>query len=121
MFNLIQFIRSLASAAWNLAGFFPPKKDQMWQPISIHTVTEEWEKSCVRYEYANHKYLNSSEYRALFNKFEPLFKYLEEHSGLPIKTFGAAEYLYSTLRIESQHNLSYVFTCLLLKKRYQNL
>lgn len=110
------------SAESNLAGFFPPDGSQiwnskiLWQPIPIHTVPEKYDdilaakKPCQRYDYAFKKYLKSPEYKALSDKFKPLFKYLEEKSGAPIKTFDQAQYLYNTLFIENLRGLAYVFS-----------
>lgn len=101
------------SAESNLAGFFPPDGNQIWnndikwQPIPIHTTPEKLDgvlaakRPCPRYNYAMKKYEKSTEFQALLAKFQPLFKYLEENSGAPIKDFDQAEYLYNTLYIES--------------------
>lgn len=106
------------SAESNLAGFFPPDGNQvwntkiLWQPIPIHTIPERLDevlaakKPCQRYEYALKKYLKSAEYKALSEKFKPLFKYLEENSGAPVKSFDQAQYLYNTLYIENLRKLS---------------
>lgn len=105
--------RTLMSAESNLAGFFPPDGNQvwntkiMWQPVPIHTVPEVLDgvlaakKPCQRYNYAMKKYLKSPEFQALLQKYRPLFKYLEENSGSPIKNFEQAQYLYNTFYIEN--------------------
>lgn len=113
-FNSI-FTFSIMSVKSNLPGFFPPIGDQLmsskipWKQIPIHIVTEEWEKSCPRYDYAYQKYLKSAEYKTLLEKFWPLFKYLEKHSGLSVESFGALQYLYNTLEIQNQYQLTYVY------------
>lgn len=106
------------SAESNLAGFFPPDGAQvwntkiLWQPIPIHTIPEKLDnvlaakKPCQRYDYALKKYFKSSEYKELCKKFASLFKYLEENSGAPVKTFEEAQYLYNTLFIETLRKLS---------------
>lgn len=113
----IHFLCALFSAI----GFFPPDDNQiwntkiLWQPIPIHTIPERLDyvlaakKPCQRYNYALNEYFNSPEYNALYEKFKPLFKYLEENSGAPVKSFEQVQYLYNTLFIENLRNLSYVF------------
>lgn len=111
---------SLMSAESNLAGFFPPDGDEVWnskipwQPIPIHTVPEKWDnvlaakRPCQRYDYAMKKYFKSREYKDIIEKFKTLFKYLEESSGAPVKTFEQAQYLYNTLFIETLRKRAYV-------------
>lgn len=118
------------SAESNLAGFFPPDESEMWnknikwQPIPIHTIPEKCDnvlaakKPCRRYEYALKKYQSSPEFKALCEKFAALFKYLEENSGAPIRTFDQAQYLYNTLYIENLRHLAYV--CRFPFKREKN-
>lgn len=112
--------RTLMSAEANLAGLFPPGDKQMWndkllwQPIPIHTIPEHSDyilaakKPCARYEYAMKKYEESPEIKALFKKFKPLFKYIEENSGKTIRTFNDVLEVYNTLWIENLKNKTYV-------------
>lgn len=114
------FTFSLMSAESNLAGFFPPDDSQMWnkninwQPIPIHTIPERLDnvlaakRPCQRYDYALKKYQKSPEFQALCEKFKPLFRYLQEKSGAPIRSFDQAQYLYNTLYIENLRQLAYV-------------
>lgn len=104
------------SAESNLAGLFPPEGNQVWnrdiswQPIPIHTVPEALDsvlaakKPCARYNQALKKYQSSPEFQALLKKYKPLFQYLEEKSGGPVKSFDQAQYLYNTLWIENLKN-----------------
>lgn len=106
------------SAESNLAGLFPPERDQVWnrdikwQPVPIHTIPEKLDgvlaakRPCARYNQAMKKYESSAEYQALLKKYKELFQYLEENSGSPIKSFDDAQYLYNTLWIENLKNLS---------------
>lgn len=106
------------SAESNLAGFFPPDGNQvwntkiLWQPIPIHTVPEELDyvlaakKPCARYNYAMKKFVKSTEFHALLSKYRPLFEYLQHHSGAKINNFDQAAYLYNTLYIENLRNLT---------------
>lgn len=110
--------RTLMSAEANLAGFFPPDGNQVWdtnvkwQPVPIHTIPETLDtvlaakKSCPRYNYALKKYLKSTEFKALLQKYKPLFQYLEEHSGTAVRDFDDAQYLYNTLWIEKLKHLA---------------
>lgn len=100
----------------NLAGLFPPNGHQIWnnnikwQPIPIHTIPEALDavlaakKPCNRYNQALQEYQHSPEFQALLKKYKPLFQYLEEKSGAPIKTLDQAQYLYNTLWIEQLKN-----------------
>lgn len=71
-------------------------------------------KTCNRYEQALKKYQKSPEFQALLKKYKPLFKYLEENSGTPIKSFEQAEYLYNTLWIERLKNFTWAFPLLFI-------
>lgn len=104
------------SAESNLAGFFPPNAEHRWnadipwQPIPIHTMPEALDyllagkKPCARYEYAFKKYTESPAYRAILQKHQPLFQYIEQYSGKVIRTIQDAQNFYNTLWIENLKN-----------------
>ncbi|XP_055301172.1 prostatic acid phosphatase-like [Sitodiplosis mosellana] len=108
--------RTLMSAAANLAGLFPPDDNQVWnrdinwRPIPIHSIPLDLDyvlyvgKPCPRYDHAMEEYLNSSEHANLIAKYKEMFTYLEENSGVQIRTFDDAQLLYNTLWIENQKN-----------------
>lgn len=110
--------RTLMSAESNLAGLFPPRGSRMfepglkWQPIPIHTIPEHLDhllamkKSCPRYDAEFNKARNLPEIRALEKEHQALFKYLSIHTGSDVKTIENAEYIHSTLFIESLKNLT---------------
>lgn len=81
------------SAEADLAGLFPPNKDQVWnpnipwQPIPVHTMPETLDellaakKSCPAYDYALKKYKKSEDFVHLNKRFQWLYDYLTENCG----------------------------------------
>lgn len=110
--------RTLMSAESNLAGFFPPEADEiwneqlLWQPLPVHTIPETSDyvlaakKPCSRYTYALKQYKKTAEYKEILERCQPIFKYLEEKSGKSIHTTDDAQFLYDTLWIENLRNMS---------------
>lgn len=108
--------RSLMSALSNLAGLFPPNKNDLWnenidwQPIPVHTVLEiddnvlAAKKNCPAYNYALKKLKKSEEFLALDEKFKDLYQYLTEKSGRKIDSLETVQFLYDCLYIESLYN-----------------
>lgn len=108
----------MMSAAAAMAGFFPPSKDEiwnadlLWQPIPINMIPQNLDyvlrggAPCDRYFQEFQSLWNSTEYKAKLESYGDLFKYLEEHSGLQIKTFTDVGLLYDTLLVEHSRNLT---------------
>lgn len=105
------------SAAANMAGLFPPlsdneiwNEDLLWQPIPIHTIPTDMDyalfggKPCPLYDRTMEEYLKSREIVALSIKYERMFGYLQENSGMEISTFNDAKRLYNILWIEQLKN-----------------
>lgn len=104
------------SAQSLLAGLFPPNSDElwngnlMWQPIPVHTAPRDMDyvlnakDSCPRYDKALKLYEASPEHQALFEKYKELFEYLEEHTGMPIRTLDDVYKINNTLWIQSINN-----------------
>lgn len=99
------------SAEANLAGLYPPVKNQVWDtikwmPIPVHTVPIELDyilrasKRCPRYDYELKKVLTSPEMERINKKNAKLYAYLTEHSGEEISSLQKVEYLYNILYIE---------------------
>lgn len=95
---------------------FPPEDEEMWHPdikwypIPIHTIPVDMDhisyggRQCDRFRYAYDKYHASETYKKEFEQFRPLYKYIEEHSGVKIRNFTNIARLYDTLWIEKQNN-----------------
>ncbi|EZA59943.1 prostatic acid phosphatase [Ooceraea biroi] len=107
--------RTLMSAEANLAGLYPPVKNQVWDslkwmPIPVHTVSEKEDyllrqtKYCPRYDYELQKLLTSPEFLRINKENAKLYDYLTENSGMEISSLKNAEHLYDTLKIENSYN-----------------
>lgn len=108
--------RTLMSAAVNLAGLFPPTKDQiwnedlLWQPIPIHTTSVledtllKMSKPCPRYETLYAEYVNSNETKTIHSKYKPIFPLLKRLCGTEIYTFYEVYQIYDVLLVEKLQN-----------------
>lgn len=104
------------SAEANLAGLFPPNKDQLWnpsipwQPVPVHTMPENLDgllaakKSCPAYDYALKKYKHSEDFVHLNKRFQWLYEYLSENCGRKIDSPTGVQNLYNNLFIEDLYN-----------------
>lgn len=112
--------RTINSANLVLAALFPPKDNQiwnedlLWQPIAVHSIAMEidylitGEKACTRYVEALKEYENSTEIRKLIEPNRELFKYLEKHSGQPVRTMEHLKDIQGTLDVEFRMNKTFV-------------
>ncbi|XP_018046837.1 PREDICTED: prostatic acid phosphatase-like isoform X1 [Atta colombica] len=108
--------RTLMSAEVNLAGLYPPVKNEIWDnniywiPIPVHTIPAQEDyvlkasKYCPRYKYELEKLLTSPEMENIKKANAKLFAYLTEHSGENINSIRAVEHLYDNLYIETLYN-----------------
>ncbi|KAL0132864.1 hypothetical protein PUN28_000524 [Cardiocondyla obscurior] len=107
--------RTLMSAEANLAGLYPPVKNQIWDslkwmPIPVHTTPEKFDnilkgsKHCPRYNYEVEKVLRSPEIEHMNKSNKKLYEYLTENSGDNINSFKKVEHLYDVLLIEQLYN-----------------
>ncbi|KAG5866729.1 hypothetical protein JTB14_009789 [Gonioctena quinquepunctata] len=107
--------RCFMSAAANLAGLFPPKGNQLWNPdlpwmpIPIHMIPRKddpWiggRKPCPRY-----KSLLDAEAKKCFDEsykeHKGYFDYLIENAGFKINSLNQLRRLWDGLFVESYHN-----------------
>uniref|UniRef100_A0A8C8RC64 Lysosomal acid phosphatase n=1 Tax=Pelusios castaneus TaxID=367368 RepID=A0A8C8RC64_9SAUR len=111
--------RTLMSAETNLAGLYPPREQQLfnpnvsWQPIPVHTVPDSGERllkfplsPCPRYEQLQKETRQSAEYR---NKTKQNLEFLEmvaNQTGIQDVSLESVWNVYDTLFCEQTHNLT---------------
>ncbi len=110
--------RTLMSASCNLAGLFPPKGNQvwnpdlLWQPIPIHTVSDDTDNllsshaPCPRMDQLFEQLLQTEEFKKINDKNAWLYQYLSENTQANITNLIEVDYIYDTLLIETLYNLS---------------
>lgn len=108
--------RTLMSAASLLAGMFPPSKYELWneniawQPVPIHTIPFDMDyvlaagKRCDRFDFMLEKHFNRPEFNAWRLKYEWLYEFIEEKSGLSMDRFERIISIYDTLMVQQLHN-----------------
>lgn len=106
------------SAAFNLAGMFPPQNNQiwndalLWQAIPIHTIPEKQDgiltgrRACPLYEQNYKNYLQSTEIRSILESNSSLLQYLTEHMGREVSTICDINRIYQTLLVEQLKNFT---------------
>lgn len=112
--------RTINSAALVLAGLFPPKNEQiwnthlLWQPIPVHILPKKkdyfiaTDRVCDRLEQAIKEFEKSPKIRALYDKNQDLFQYLEKYAGTPIRGVIHLKDLHGILDVEHLKNKTYV-------------
>lgn len=110
--------RCLMSGQVVLAGLYPPKgmqvwnPDLKWQPIPIHSTPRHLDqlivmkKPCPRNEQELQKAYQSGTMAELNHDNEELYDYLTTHTGQNITNVTAVEFLYNTLEIEAEAGLT---------------
>ncbi|OXB53571.1 hypothetical protein ASZ78_012208 [Callipepla squamata] len=110
--------RTLMSAEANLAGLYPPERQQMfnpnisWQPIPVHTVPESGETllkfpltPCPRYEQLQNETRHSAEY---INKTRDNLQFLQmvaNETGIRDLSLESVWSVYDTLFCEQAHKM----------------
>ncbi|KAF7406002.1 hypothetical protein HZH68_005371 [Vespula germanica] len=107
--------RTLMSAEANLAGLYPPKRNQIWNtinwmPIPVHTIPESEDnvlsgkKYCQRYNFELDKVLKSPEIKKINQENKHLYDYLTEKTGMSVTSLKDVDHIYDTLFIEKLYN-----------------
>lgn len=111
--------RTINTADVVLAGLFPPKGDQiwnedlLWQPIGVHSIPFEMDylikvdDACPRFVQLRDEYEKSPEIRAILEKHQELFEYVEIHSGKPIRSIIDMRDVWDNLDVEFHRNKTY--------------
>ena len=110
--------RTLMSAEANLAGLYPPRDrdlwnpDLRWQPIPVHTQPATTDRllnfmvACPRYALELKRVLDTTPLRLVEKQNQPLYDYLSMHCGAPIRDLEQAMLLYDLLLIENARNMT---------------
>lgn len=114
------FFRALVSAAANLAGLFPPDKDQLWTdelhwlPIPIHTKPKHLDETlaavrpCPRYDRTFRDLLESSEFKAQLEKIDDTIKRVQKYSGFKNDSIGNIFEVWDNSLVEKLENKTLV-------------
>lgn len=114
--------RTLMSLQANLAGLFPPKKNQiwnpelLWQPIPIHTTPVISDNllagsipECPSYHNAFDEFVQSVEMKVFREANRPLYEFLSTHTGAEMSHFDdiwSVTDIYDSWMCQKSHNLS---------------
>nr|XP_023017902.1 lysosomal acid phosphatase-like isoform X2 [Leptinotarsa decemlineata] len=112
--------RTLMSAAANLAGFYPPKNDQiwnqnlLWRPIPIHTsprikddiITRK--RNCPKYDKHYEKVKESDFFKAINKNYSDFYNLVSEYTGWKVKNIGEIRTLRSVLYCYKNYNVSFI-------------
>jgi len=108
--------RTMMSALSNLAGLYPPKGPQVWnpnlpwQPIPVHTVPLEQDNiigshfTCPKYAQLKNEINELPEIKKIYSENSWLFQYLSEKTGQNMTSLWDVGYLYDTFFIEQLYN-----------------
>lgn len=110
--------RTLMSALSNLAGLFPPDVNQTWspslawQPIPVHTVPQEEDyllsshADCPRFTQLQEEIEKGEWMQRIYRNNQQLFEFISNKSGSNITDIVKLDYVYDSLLIESENNLT---------------
>lgn len=95
------------SAKYCLAGMFPSQK----VPVNSVPPSQEYllsyQKPCDKFTYEMLKFENTSAYTELFEKYKPIIKYMEKHTGQKLHTIKDILYVIDSLDIEHSQRSRY--------------
>lgn len=103
------------SASANLAGFYPPTENEIWnknihwQPIPVHTTKEvndvlSSKKKCPAYDHALTQLRKSEEFLKIDEKNKRIYKYLTKNAGKKVHSLEGVQKIYNCLFIEELYN-----------------
>ncbi|XP_061853986.1 lysosomal acid phosphatase isoform X2 [Colius striatus] len=110
--------RTLMSAEANLAGLYPPKGPQVfnpnisWQPIPVHTVAQDEERllkypltPCPRYEQLQNETRHSAEYINMTKENWQFLQMVANETGIQHVSLESVWSVYDTLFCEQVHQM----------------
>lgn len=112
--------RALLSASYNMAGMFPPVKQQiwndalMWQALPIHSVPVELDhlvsmiRRCPLYDQTYEEYQQSPEIKRILKNNQSVIEYIELHAGIKVQQICHIKYLYDRLMNEKSKGFRFV-------------
>ena len=110
--------RTIMSAQAQLSAVFPPTGAQvwdnslLWQPIPVHTVSDNndnvlraYDKKCPAYTDTITQFMSSQEYKDMSNKYQDLFKTISQATGDTVNLKNIWQFA-DTIYCDQQHNIT---------------
>ncbi|XP_054267345.1 lysosomal acid phosphatase-like [Macrosteles quadrilineatus] len=110
--------RVLMSAQCNLAGMYPPKSEQKWnpmlewQPVPVHTVPQTMDRliamkeKCPAYDNELARVLESKEVKDISKKYQYIIDILNKNTGETRDDWKYISNIHDTLRVQNEHNMA---------------
>ncbi|XP_015606223.1 venom acid phosphatase Acph-1 [Cephus cinctus] len=111
------FPRTQMSLQLVLAGLFPPKDKQIWNPhlpwspvssFFVHYNADYllFPHLCPQYTSTYARFLREDQTREMISKYQDVMKYLSKYTGKDVSTTSAVYYLYNLFKEQAAQNLT---------------